>query len=152
MNERLLVTLTVDEASHLIEEIVEKRIRAIMDKTPAKTQPEIMNLEGLREFLRGLGLDMPKSALYKATSTGEIPFQKMGRRLIFRREEILAWVDSHLISPQLDSTSQTALILARSARRTRNHGTRNVPKGKRECQAQIAAVTDKKIINSKNDK
>lgn len=152
MNERLLVTLTVDEASHLIEEIVEKRIRAIMDKTPAKTQPEIMNLEGLREFLRGLGLDMPKSALYKATSTGEIPFQKMGRRLIFRREEILAWVNSHLTSPQPDSTSQAALILARSARRTRSHETRNIPKGKRECQAQIAAVTDKKIINSKNDK
>lgn len=124
-NERLLVTLTVGEISRLIDGIVEKRIRDMKGEASTTSYPEMMNLEGLRMFLRKLGLDIPKSALYKATSTGEIPFHKMGRRLIFRREEVLEWVDSLLASPQSDVTSQAALILARRVRRTWNYGARS---------------------------
>jgi excisionase family DNA binding protein len=44
-------------------------------------------------------LDWPKGRLYKLAARGEIPHRKHGNRLLFRRDEIDAWLDGYTEGP-----------------------------------------------------
>lgn len=54
-----------------------------------------------------------KSAIYKLTMLGEIPFQKYGKRLVFSRKALNEWMKQRTVSPA-DIMSDR---LARSAKR-----------------------------------
>ena len=42
--------------------------------------------------------DQSKSQIYKLTMLNEIPFQKYGKRLVFSRRSLLAWMEERTIS------------------------------------------------------
>lgn len=42
--------------------------------------------------------DQSKSQVYKLTMLNEIPFQKYGKRLVFSRKSLLAWMEKRTIS------------------------------------------------------
>ena len=49
---------------------------------------EVMTVDELAAYLK-----IPKSTLYKLVREGEIPSQKVGRHLRFRKETIDRWLD-----------------------------------------------------------
>jgi excisionase family DNA binding protein len=50
-------------------------------------RPEVMNAEEACIFLR-----ISKWALYDAATRGEVPHQRIGRRLVFSRQALLQWL------------------------------------------------------------
>lgn len=78
-------------------EVISREVRGIKElildqlKTNRKNAPElpeIISLEEAAEFLRS-----SKSKLYQLTSRNEIPHYKQGARVLFRRSELLQWLD-----------------------------------------------------------
>ena len=49
---------------------------------------EILNIEGACEFL-----NLAKPTIYTLTSKGKIPFFKKGKKLYFKRSELLQWIE-----------------------------------------------------------
>jgi excisionase family DNA binding protein len=63
-----------------------KSLSAPIDKPDKCTITEAEEVTGLK-----------KSAIYKKTMKGDIPFRKFGRRLVFSRKELQVWIDSQTI-------------------------------------------------------
>lgn len=62
--------------------------------TPSEPLPERMTIDEASNFT-----GLSKSWLYKETAKKNIPYHKMGKRLIFLRSEILAWMEGNTITP-----------------------------------------------------
>lgn len=71
-----------------IRTIVAEEIRRAFDR-PAGDQPEVMNAEGAATFL---GVD--RKTIYDYANRGEIPHQRLGKRLLFSRDALLQWLGS----------------------------------------------------------
>lgn len=78
--------LTVDELLTNVRNIVRDEIKAI--PAPEKLKP-FLSLGEAKE-LTGLS----KSSLYRLTSTKQIPHIKRGGKLLFNRQELIAWLQS----------------------------------------------------------
>jgi excisionase family DNA binding protein len=50
---------------------------------------EVMSVEEAMQFL-----GIAKGTLYKLTSKGQIPFKKVGKRLVFLRTELTQWLST----------------------------------------------------------
>lgn len=60
------------------------------ESTPTKEQPEeLFNFEEMCDFL-----GIAKSTGYQRVSRGEIPHFKKGRRLYFRKTELVEWIET----------------------------------------------------------
>jgi excisionase family DNA binding protein len=57
-------------------------------------QPEYLNIDQASELL-----NLSKSAIYKRTMAGTLPFYKMGKKLIFKRSELLETIQNHKHKP-----------------------------------------------------
>jgi excisionase family DNA binding protein len=71
-------------------------------KSDRCTLPEAVELTGLK-----------KSALYKMTMGGSIPYEKFGKRLVFSRKELEAWIKDRTVrkhSPEEMATQQLAKV------------------------------------------
>ena len=64
-----------------------------LDVGGISTENEIMNLGQLAKYI-----DLSKSAIYKHTSTRNIPFYKSSKRIYFKKSEIDAWLTKNRIS------------------------------------------------------
>jgi excisionase family DNA binding protein len=106
-----IIQLNRDELHATLSEIVREAISAKEEKKPVLSD-RITDLSEV-EALTGLS----KSAIYKKTSSGEIPCAKFGnKKLVFSRKELLSWVESKTVIPS------NALIvgqLAKSANKKR---------------------------------
>ena len=71
------------ELSEKLEEIR----REVRQKAP---DPDWMNLDEACTYL-----NLGKSAIYKRTMNGQIPFYKFGKKLAFRRHELNEFITSH---------------------------------------------------------
>jgi excisionase family DNA binding protein len=87
---RFSVPVELNEAT--IAEIVE-RVAATMRATTADASPW-MNINQAADYL-----SWPKDRIYKLTSAGAIPHRKHGNRIMFRREELDAWLDGFREGP-----------------------------------------------------
>ena len=82
-------------------EIINERLTAIesllLDIKHPERPPEPSDRCQLKDACEITGLS--KAAIYKGTSENKIPHSKFGSRLIFSRRQLVAWVESHTISP-----------------------------------------------------
>ena len=90
------------------------------------TEPSIPNqfgVAGFHAYLRSLGLPMSPSLQQKLTASGKIPCHKFNNKLVFKRDEIDAWIERQ-ISPNCKVTGKgdAALTLAKSANRKMKGG------------------------------
>ncbi|GAL65851.1 helix-turn-helix domain-containing protein [Jejuia pallidilutea] len=73
---------------------IEKLLQNIYATKDAKAKgviiPEIMNVKEVANYL-----SITPSAIYKLTSTKEIPHSKRGKRLYFQKAEINDWIVKH---------------------------------------------------------
>lgn len=85
------VFTTQEDLTHLIETSIRKVIKEELENTnPSHSVPknEIVFLE---EAIVITGLAKP--TLYSKTSKNEIPHYKRGRKLYFKRSELLNWIE-----------------------------------------------------------
>lgn len=73
---------------------IEKLLQNIYNAKEATSRgiiiPEIMNVKEVSSYL-----SITPSAIYKLTSTREIPHSKRGKRLYFQKDEINDWIIQH---------------------------------------------------------
>ena len=75
-----------------LRQIIREEVRAVLnneDNQVAGTDQEgFINLDQAAEFLK-----VAKQTLYTKTSAGTIPFTKKGKRLLFKKSELAAWLN-----------------------------------------------------------
>jgi excisionase family DNA binding protein len=69
-----------------IKKVLSERQNTNERKVPVL--PEILSLKEAAEFLR-----LSVSKLYQLTSKNEVPFYKQGSRVLFKRSDLLKWLD-----------------------------------------------------------
>lgn len=90
---KLLVKGSVEEY------LAEKEASASANQTTnaAKPETESLDMKGALELLNANGYPIKRGQLYKETSAGTVPFQKFGRKLHFKKSQLLEWAESKLI-------------------------------------------------------
>lgn len=101
------------ELEELIRDIVKQ---AVSEAQPPQSEPS--DRIGLTEAMELTGLK--ESAIYKRTMTGEIPFQKFGKRLVFSRKDLNEWIESKTIS-RLPASEIMSKKLSESVHRRRSN-------------------------------
>ena len=91
----VLKTLSFNDVPQALSLLLEKvtRLESLLEtKTQATKakQDEMMDLKGLQDFHP----EHPAAAtIYKWVRIGQIPYYKTGKKLIFKRSEIEAWIN-----------------------------------------------------------
>lgn len=84
------ILTTKEELSEIIETVVRSVLSDKESSAPAPLKPEkeIINIEEACKLL-----NLARPTIYAYTVKGTIPNFKRGRKLYFRRSELLAWID-----------------------------------------------------------
>jgi hypothetical protein len=61
-----------------------------------------------------------KAQVYKLTSEKKLPHAKFGARLVFSRRQLLAWVESHTISPTTEEDEIKGNLIKSAKKHLRN--------------------------------
>ncbi|MDR1919022.1 MAG: helix-turn-helix domain-containing protein [Tannerellaceae bacterium] len=107
-----IILTTPDNLRALIQEAVKE---AMPQKVEEKNLPDTITLETAVALLEEYGFPTSKGKIYKLTSSGEMPFRKYGRKLVFSRKELIAWAESR--TKRKNDRAEAALRIARSANR-----------------------------------
>ena len=91
---------------------IEKAINSINISTPIPVNKAPMGVKELSEYLK-----LSDSAIYKLTSTSEIPHYKSGKRLYFKKEDIDEWIFSHRIKTRDDIEKEAMEYIRKNPRR-----------------------------------
>ena len=109
MNYQLLMTMPFWEAMTLIakgavDDYLNRSglLTAIAEvaRREQQSEPQSLDSKGALEILNANGYPMKKGQLYKLTSdpNSGLPFHKFGNKLHFKKDELLAWAESQLVS------------------------------------------------------
>ncbi len=91
---------------------IEKAIAALNTTNPIQVNNTPMDVKDLSEYLK-----LSVSAIYKLTSTSEIPHYKSGKRLYFKKEEIDEWIFSKRIKTRDDIENEAMEYLRKNPRK-----------------------------------
>ncbi len=83
---RPVYSLSVAEYIELNREILSEN--KLTSSAPTEEFPEIMNIDQASAFLK-----IAKQSIYMMTSKRDIPFIKRGKRVVFRKTDLLSWLD-----------------------------------------------------------
>lgn len=117
MNDPIIVTTPAQ-----LREIVADEVAAILPKLAdfrRKNEPvetDGMNVEDAARFLTAQGIPTTRATLYNQVYKNTIPYKKFGRRTVFSRRELLAWIESRTVHSE-DRRTAAALRIAESANR-----------------------------------
>lgn len=115
MNEPIIITTPAE-----LRSIVADEVAAILPKLAdfrRKNEPvEIDNLsvEEAVRFIAEQGIPTTRSTIYNWVFLKKIPFKKIGRRTVFSKKELLAWIESRTSLPE-DRRAVAAARIAKSA-------------------------------------
>ena len=96
----IITSLKISELEQLITDSVQK----CLNNTLHPAQPAKSDLIGIDEACDITGWLKP--TIYKKSFLGEIPCSRLGKRLVFSRKELTAWMQSQTIRKQ--SPEETA--------------------------------------------
>ncbi len=91
---------------------IEKAIEKLNATGPVTVANAPMDIKDLAEYLK-----MSVSAIYKLTSSSEIPHYKSGKRLYFKKEDINEWIFSRRIKTNDDIEKEAMEYIRRNPRR-----------------------------------
>ena len=91
---------------------IEKAIEKLNTTGPVAAANTPMDIKDLAEYLK-----MSVSAIYKLTSSSEIPHYKSGKRLYFKKEDINEWIFSRRIKTNDDIEKEAMEYIRRNPRR-----------------------------------
>ena len=114
MNEPVIVTTPAQ-----LQSIISDAVNAILPKLAdfrRKNEPDGMTVEDAARFLTAQGIPTTRASLYNLVYKNTIPHKKFGRRTVFSKKELLAWIESRTVRPE-DKRTAAALRIAESANR-----------------------------------
>ena len=82
-----IILVTPNELAVLIDSAVRKAMGEQLPQSSSHDDKPL-NVEEAAIFLK-----MPKSSVYQLTSTRKIPFNKVGKQLLFFKKDLLAWIE-----------------------------------------------------------
>lgn len=111
--------LTIGQAKEMISDLLSQEIQKAVNPTK-EPEPDILKIDQALNFLSLQGWPTTKQTIYNLVFKKEIPYRKVGRRVIFSRKELLQWIESRTVRPA--SKSDAALALANSVQTKRKEG------------------------------
>jgi excisionase family DNA binding protein len=103
-------------------EVLDERLSNIesllLDIKHPQRPPEPSDRCQLKDACEITGLS--KAAIYKMTHEKTLPHAKFGSRLIFSRRSLIAWVDSHTVSPTAKEDEIKAKLIASAEKKIRS--------------------------------
>lgn len=94
---------------HSIESLLIQQNRKNLSSTEAELQKDILTISEASEYL-----SISASAIYKMTSKLTIPFYKVGKKVYFKRTELLEWIEKHRVKTREDIEKETIAYLSHS--------------------------------------
>lgn len=91
---------------------IEKAIQNLNVGEPKAPVNELLDVEQVASYLK-----VTKSAIYKLTSTSEIPHYKNGKRLYFKKSDIDEWILSKRVKTNDDIEKEAMEYIRRNPRR-----------------------------------
>lgn len=91
MENRLLVQLTVHEFEQLITKTFQEALKEAIN-SPGKNS-DLINIQEAAALL-----NLAVNTIYEKTSERTIPFYKHGKKIMFKKSELLAWIDSRKVN------------------------------------------------------
>lgn len=91
--------------------LVDTKLNQVIDMLAQRIEkpeeiPKYLNVEKALKHLNALGFPVKKSTLYKLTSKNEIPFRKIGSRLIFTADSLDRWCEQTTSDIELNKINQ----------------------------------------------
>lgn len=117
MNEPVIITTPAQ-----LQSIISDAVNAILPKLAdfrRKNEPvetDGITVDGAARFLTEQGIPTTRATLYNLVYKNTIPHKKFGRRTVFSKKELLAWIESRTVRPE-DKRTAAALRIAESANR-----------------------------------
>ena len=117
MNNTIIVTTPAQ-----LREIVADEVAAILPQLAdfrrknEAVETDGMTVEDAARFLTAQGIPTTRASLYNLVYKNTIPHKKFGRRTVFSKKELLAWIESRTVRPE-DKRTAAALRIAESANR-----------------------------------
>lgn len=93
-----LNVVTADELQAVIKQTVEATVLEVLQQINSKKAIKLkddMNTEELLDYLAQNSVHLSKQTIHGRTCAGTIPFYKVGGKLLFKRTEIDAWIESY---------------------------------------------------------
>lgn len=81
--------LIKDEVRQVVREELQALLNNEAGQVGANDQEGFININQAAEFLK-----VARQTLYTKTSAGSIPFTKKGKRLLFKKSELTAWLNN----------------------------------------------------------
>jgi excisionase family DNA binding protein len=90
MDEKIILsTMNLDEIASRVAEKIYDLQKKDSEKRIGQTENELMNISQVAELLN---LALP--TIYTMTCKREIPFIKKGKKLYFKKKDVLEWLDA----------------------------------------------------------
>lgn len=115
--ENIIIT-TPAELRSIVANEVAAILPKLADLQPKNEAAEIdtLTVEGAVRFLADQGAPTTRSTLYNWVFLKKIPFKKIGRRTVFSKKELIAWIESRTTLPE-DRRDTAAARIAENANR-----------------------------------
>lgn len=111
----IILQLDGDQLHETIENALRKvlaeRAKSVENTLNRKEQKEILSIEEVCELL-----NLAKPTIYGLTSRRELPFFKTGKKLYFKRSELLLWIENGKQKTIQETTDDTFRDLQKSKR------------------------------------
>jgi excisionase family DNA binding protein len=89
MEKIILTSLTTDDFKHMVIQAMKEVFHHSSPSSSNGNSKELMNIDEASTFL-----DIAKTTLYKFTSERKIPHIKKAKKLLFKRSELIAWLET----------------------------------------------------------
>lgn len=110
MNNRLLVQMTVGELEQLIKKSVQDALREAIALRENKS--DLINIQEAAALL-----NLAVNTIYEKTSERSIPFYKHGKKIMFKKSELMAWVESRKVHTIREIRNEAIGVTTRKKRR-----------------------------------
>lgn len=113
-----VIVTSPDELRAMISEAIQDVLPKLANFRRKNEQAETDNLtvEQAVLFLNEQGYPVKRETLYNLTFKKQIPYRKVGRRVVFSKRELLEWVENYTTRPN-EAKEEAALLIAKSANR-----------------------------------
>jgi hypothetical protein len=109
-----LVQMNYDDLQQAFKNCLREAINEFKELPLQPELPDNMGIDEAVIFLNQNGTPYKKSQIYKGTSNGSIPVRKFGKKLVFSRKQLRAWLDKQTVQ-KVTSSQIMAQHLAREA-------------------------------------
>lgn len=112
-----IIVMTPEQLQATVQAAVARAFAAQQTKedTPRNSEKDNLTITEASAFLGEQGRKISIQTLYTKTHKDEIPYRKIGGRLVFSKKALLAWIEDQTVL-SISRTAEGALELARSAK------------------------------------